>query len=111
MSSFDLVDHSDVRTIAVRDRHTGYHQIKQRASFRTVIRMLGHHTSVCENEGSEIGTPKTSIRERSRLLDLSQDRGVKKVKTSGRRITQPERRIAQQTCIETSSTLSPEVLA
>jgi hypothetical protein len=41
MSSLDLVDGANVSTIAVRDWHTCDHQIKQRSSFCTVIRMLG----------------------------------------------------------------------
>jgi hypothetical protein len=42
MSSFDPVDGSDVRAVAVYDGHTLDHQIEQRSSFSSVIRMLCH---------------------------------------------------------------------
>ena len=53
MPSFDLVDCSDVRTIAVCDWHTRDHQIKQRSSFRTIVGMLGHRFLRSEDEGSK----------------------------------------------------------
>src|SRR6516225_10652966 len=42
MSSLNLVDGSYVRAVAIYDRHTLDHQIKQRSSFSSVIRILGH---------------------------------------------------------------------
>src|ERR1700722_347864 len=42
VSSFDLVDRSDVGAVAVDDRHARDHEIEQRRSFRAIIRMLSH---------------------------------------------------------------------
>ena len=65
MSSFDFVDGSDVSAVAVHDRHPLDHKIKQRSSFRTVIRMLSHCFLHLRRQTSEIRSRSTSHRKAS----------------------------------------------